>query len=317
MIDRSITSITAYAPATCANLGVGHDILGLLLEDPGNRVTLSLREDEDIVVQANSSLQSGYNESENRVLASMVRRVLDLCRISGGFDIKVEKGIPYKSGMGDCTATIVATLVALNDYLKTPLRREDLLSIATFSEKNLNHSNHPGSLVPCLFGGITLIQSCYPARIIQLPVWENLYLLMLHIENSADMGIDANSRLQNLTASEIIGQTSNLAGVIASLYRKDSDLLQSSLRDLWLEPVRAELIPNFHQIKSAAVREGALGVSVSGQGPTIFAIADNFSKALKIKHAMFKSATNYGHKASSWISKVRNLPTEVVQITRT
>ena len=49
--------------------------------------------------------------------------------------------------------------------------------------------------------------------------------------------------------------------------------------------LRAPLIPNFYEVKQAALDAGALGSSISGGGPTIFAIvagdADACAAAMK------------------------------------
>src|SRR5205814_8194348 len=80
-------------------------------------------------------------------------------------------------------------------------------------------------------------------------------------------------------------QMANTAALIHAFAKADGDLARRALEDLYAEPPRSKLIPNFDAIKRAALDAGAFGCSISGSGPTIFALADHAS-AERIARAM-------------------------------
>ena len=84
-------------------------------------------------------------------------------------------------------------------------------------------------------------------------------------------------------------QWANVAGLIAALYREDFDLLERSLVDVIAEPVRGPGIPGFFDVKQAARESGALGCSLSGSGPAIFALCRTPEDAETTARAMQES----------------------------
>src|SRR6185312_887858 len=73
--------------------------------------------------------------------------------------------------------------------------------------------------------------------------------------------------------SDFVWQTANLAGFISGCYTNDLDMIRASFEDVVIEPQRQALIPGFPEVRRAAIGAGALGCSISGAGPTMFAWA--------------------------------------------
>ena len=91
----------------------------------------------------------------------------------------------------------------------------------------------------------------------------------------------------------IVSNIGSVAALVAALYRGDFPLLGRSIDDRIIEPLRAPLIPGFAAVKNAASRAGALGCSIAGSGPSMFAFADADAAAQCIGMAMqaaFKAA---------------------------
>ncbi|UCE13810.1 MAG: homoserine kinase, partial [Candidatus Heimdallarchaeota archaeon] len=74
--------------------------------------------------------------------------------------------------------------------------------------------------------------------------------------------------------------------VIAGIVKNDLELMGQGIVDHIIEPVRADLIPNFYAAKKAALDAGAYGCSISGAGPTVFALASQDSDLKEIGKAM-------------------------------
>ena len=68
------------------------------------------------------------------------------------------------------------------------------------------------------------------------------------------------------------------------------------------EPSRTKLIPGLADIKSAAVKAGADGCTISGSGPAIFAISNSHQRAKKIKYEMEKEFINHGVECTGFIT---------------
>ncbi|HKE48267.1 MAG TPA: homoserine kinase, partial [Rhodanobacteraceae bacterium] len=85
---------------------------------------------------------------------------------------------------------------------------------------------------------------------------------------------------------DAIRQWANLGALVHALHRSDFDLLARALEDTIAEPRRAPLVPGLATIKSAAVGAGALGCSLSGSGPSLFALCQDATIARRVAFAM-------------------------------
>lgn len=178
-INSSILSASAFAPATCANVVVGFDILGFALETIGDQVTLTLREDKQIVIESILSHDPLPQEIQKNTASIVVQKLCKSLNLDIGFSISIQKGIPLCSGMGGSAASAVAALVACNHFLTTPLSSLQLAEFALYGEAAASGEPHPDNIIPCLFGGLTLIYSQEPLQIINLPL-PDLYCVLIH-----------------------------------------------------------------------------------------------------------------------------------------
>jgi homoserine kinase len=101
-----------------------------------------------------------------------------------------------------------------------------------------------------------------------------------------------------------ISQMGNVAGLIAGLIQEDYDLISRSMVDVIIEPVRSILIPEFDQVKQAAINRGALGCSISGAGPSMFALSNGQATAEAVALAMCHAFENVGITTKSYVSQI-------------
>ncbi len=297
------TQISAFAPATCANVAVGFDLLGFALENVGDIVTLTRRDDHQIIIEAIESNEELPLDPDKNTASAVVKYFCQDLNINAGFSITIKKGLALGCGMGGSAASSVAALIAVHGFLEKPLNKEQLIKYALHGEKVAVGSAHSDNVVPCLYGGLTLTQSLSPIRILELPI-PDICAVIVHPHMRLDTKVSRRVLPQSILLIDHIQQSAYLAGFISALYQKDLSLLAASLHDSIVEPKRAALIPGFNQVKQAALAHGALGASLSGSGPSIFAFAKNKDEAIKIGAAMQQAFSENNLSSDIYVSPI-------------
>lgn len=295
--------VKVFAPATSANFMVGFDILGFAVNDLGDEVTLEKSSDPNIkIVSITGEDKIPYDVQKNTATVAL-QSMLDYLDLKQGFNLHIKKSIPLSSGLGGSAASSVAALVALNRLLNNPLPLEQLAQFALDGEKAACGTKHGDNVIPCLFGGVTLIHSLNPVDVIQLPIIP-LYIVLLHPHLHLDTRQSRGVLKQNISLVSHVKQSSHLGSLISALYEKNYERLKSACVDELIEPLRAHLIPCFYEIKTAACQSGALACSISGSGPTLFALADTIKTAQVIAEQMSLVYKNKGIKSDVMITTI-------------
>ena len=86
--------------------------------------------------------------------------------------------------------------------------------------------------------------------------------------------------------------------------RQDYELVSRSMVDVIIEPVRSILIPEFDHVKQAALDNGALGCSISGAGPSMFALSRGRETADRVAKAMSEAFGSVGITTKSYVSQI-------------
>ena len=292
--------VRVFAPATVANLGPGFDVLGLALGEPGDllEAELSDRPGVEIVeVTGDGGLLSRDPERNvaGRAAADVLRRLHERDVMPGmgtgrrgpGVRLWLHKRMPLASGLGSSGASSAAGAAAVNELFGRPLSEHDLLLSAMEGERAASGAPHADNVAPSLMGGIVLIRSYDPLEILSLPVPPDLWVAVVH-PHCAVATADARTLVKERTYAldQVVANLGNLAALVAALYRNDLGLLGRSIQDRLVEPVRARLIPGFGAVKSAALAAGALGCSIAGSGPSLFALCDDGTLAERVAATM-------------------------------
>lgn len=285
-------SIKIFAPATVANVACGFDIFGLAVDNPGDEVILTKRNDDKIVIKEITGDEGKltYNPEKNTVSVPILR-YLDKIQNKTGFDIVLNKKMPLGSGLGSSSASSVAGVFAANELLDKPLDISDLLPFSMEGERVACGAAHADNVAPALLGGFVIIRSYEPLDFIKINTPDELYVSIVHPDlevNTKDARIILR---QEAILKKIIAQTGNVAGMVAGLMSSNYGLIGRSMTDYLVEPNRSILIPYFNEVKQAALETGALGASISGAGPSIFAFSQGKEMADKVGQAM-KSVFN-------------------------
>jgi homoserine kinase len=247
----------------------------------------------------------------NTATAGLVRMLSDL-KASFGFRVSIEKGIPLGSGMGGSAASAVAAAVAANALLERPLLDRELLSYALIGEAQASGSYHADNIAPSLFGGLTMAHVLEPSasglprvEVTSLPIPDGIHAIVilprLTVETKQARGV----LKPDVPLRGHIAQSAKLAGFISGCYRGDLQLIRRSLSDVLIEPQRLHLISGFGAVKTAALSAGALGCSISGAGPSVFAWAHGAEAAEVIKLAMLAAFRGAGVEARGWVADLK------------
>jgi homoserine kinase len=296
---------TAFAPAGVGNVAVGFDILGHTMPAVGDRVTVRRTGERGVRISAIRGIPDPLptDPARNTATAGLLVLAQELA-LPFGFEVRIDKGIPLGSGMGGSAASAVGALVAANALLPEPLDAAALFGYALIGETVASGAVHGDNLAPGLFGGLTLVRATEPADVIRVPVPPSLRCVLVH----------PHLKLETRRAREVLGdtvplglhvqQSANLAGVLAGCYTGDLALIGRSLEDVVVEPARECLVPGFRAVKRAALGAGALGSSLSGAGPSLFAWCDGDAIAGSVRHAMIDAFAAEGIEADGWVSPV-------------
>ena len=303
-------SVTAFAPATVSNVACGFDVLGFALGSPGDEVTAQFLDAQATGAQVRIDEISGDagrlpREAAKNTAGVAAQALLTTLGERRGVALRIRKGLPLSSGLGGSAASAVAAVVAVDGLLDARASRDTLMTAAFEGERVGAGSAHGDNIAPCLYGGFVLVRRANPPDIVRLPVPDGLVAVVVH----PDLEIEtAHARAilgDSVRLADAIQQWANLGAFVDALHRSDFALLARSLEDRVAEPKRAPLVPGFNAIKEAAIGAGALGCSLSGSGPSLFALCRGDDQARRVAGAMTAAVTRaIGSAPQTYVSPI-------------
>lgn len=299
--DRAI----AFAPASISNLGSGFDVIGLALEKPGDYIVAQRIEKRRVELVGidgdNGTLPRDPRKNVATYVASLIMKDL---KPGFGVAITVHKRMPTGSGLGSSAASAVAAAVAVNALFGNTLSKKDLLPYAVEGERFVSSAGHPDNVAPSLFGGVTLIRDTKSLDVIHLPFPEKLIWVVVHPHTEIRTAYARKILPRKVPLAKAVHQWGNVGGLVAGFCTGDLGLIARSIEDLIVEPVRARLIPGFRKVKSAAIDAGALACSISGSGPSVFALVKSRSDVMRVGQAMQEAFRDAGLKSDLMFSRI-------------
>ena len=299
-------SVTAFAPASIGNVAVGFDMLGLALADVGDRVFARRTESPGVTIAEvrgmDGELHPYLSTNANENTASIAAQALwDVYGSDGGVELKVCKGVPLQSGMGSSAASAVAAVVAVNALLDKPLAVELLLPYVLEGEKYASGSTHADNVAPSLLGGMIFCPEVLFPEIIRLPVPNGVSSVLMHPDLQVNTAQARKSLARGVAMKQWLSQQGYMGAFITACASSDLPMISKSLKDVVIEPQRKAAVSCFDAVKEAALRSGALGFSLSGSGPSLFALCED-SKAGNLATAMEQACRGQGIQCESWVS---------------
>lgn len=282
-----MNAVKVFAPATVANVACGFDIFGFAINEPGDIVHAKFKESSGVAITHITGDGGKLPKDPHKNTAGIsVIKLLESLKTNQGIEIELHKGMPLGSGLGSSAASAVGSLFAVNTLLGNPLNRLDLLPFAMEGERVACGSAHADNVAPSLLGGFVVIRSYSPLDVIEIPCSLELHCAILHPHIEVRTEEARKMLKQDISLHQHVVQSGNAAGLIAGLMMGKPHIIQNCLQDAIVEPIRSKLIPGFDGIKAAALEAGALGCSISGSGPSLFAIASTKTQIAMIGEAM-------------------------------
>jgi homoserine kinase len=292
----------AFAPASVGNVAVGFDLLGHSLQGVGDTATVRRIDASEIRITAIRGIagelpREPARNTAGRALLAM-REALSL---PFGFELELDKGIALGSGMGGSAASCVAALVAANALLDAPMAREALYPFALEGEAVASGGRHGDNLGPMLLGGLVLATA---DRLVKLHVPAAWHCVLVHPDQVLETRRAREALKGAYALPEFVAQSANLALVLTGCERGDAALVRAGLSDVLVEPRRAALIPCFAAVKQAAIDAGAMGASISGAGPSVFAWFESHDAAAAAVAPMQAGFASARIASRAWVSPV-------------
>jgi homoserine kinase len=302
---------TAFSPASVGNIAVGFDILGHTINGPGDRATVRRIEAHEVRIAEirNATIDLPLDAAGNTAGAALIA-LREALNLPYGFEIELDKGIAFGSGMGGSAASAVAALVAANALLERPLGRDALYPFALDGEAVASGGYHGDNVGAMLHGGVVLATR---DRLVRVPAPKTWHCVLVHPDATLETRRAREALKGAYALTEFVAQSANLALVLSGCHLGDASLVRAGLRDVLVEPRRAPLIPGFARVKQAALDHGALGASISGAGPSVFAWFENIAAAAAAAPVMRSAFADQGIVSESFISPVNGPAAGLVQ----
>ena len=302
-----MSGVKVFAPATVSNVCCGFDILGYAIHGPGDEVVATLTDKPGIhITKITGDKGKLPRETMKNTAGLAATRLMEhLGKTDIGINMEIRKKMPFGSGMGSSAASAVAGVVAANHLLGNPLTKWELLPFASAGEQLASGGSiHLDNVAPSLLGGMVLNRDNETFDVHRVYLMEGLYTTLVYPHVEVLTAQARNMLSPNVTLKQMTAQAANLGALIIGLSKGNLDLIRRSLKDVVIEPQRAKLIPGFYDVQSAAMECGVLGCSISGSGPSVFALSNNSLIAEEAGKAMQAAFAQQGIESDVYVSLI-------------
>ena len=298
-----MSEIKIFSPATVANVACGFDVLGFCLNSIGDYMVLKKTSERGIKITKIDGFDLPYETEKNVAGVSALALYNDL-KPECGFEIEIYKRIKPGSGIGSSAASASGSVYAMNELLGRPYDRTQLTYFAMQGEALASQCEHADNLAPAIFGGFTLVKSTEPLKILSLPTPSDLFATLIHPQIEIKTADSRAVLPKDIPLEKAITQWANVGSLVHALHTSEYQLLKESLNDVVIEPHRKKLIPYFDDVKTNAIKAGALGCAISGSGPSIFALSKGEETANMVEKAMQSVYSKSEIKFETYVSKI-------------
>ncbi len=310
-----MNQIKVFAPATVANVACGFDVMGFAIEGIGDELTITKTETQGLKITEIHGCDGLPTDPKKNVATVAVQSLLDTLKEkpSYGFEFNIYKNVMAGSGLGSSASSSSASVFGVNKLLGEPFSKKELVYFAMQGEFEASGNAHADNVAPSILGGFTLVRSYNPLDIILLDYPNELYVSIIHPQIEIKTSDSKKILRKEISLKDAVTQWGNVGGLVSGLAKGDYDLIGRSMQDVIAEPVRSMLIPFFNEIKAVALKNGALGCSISGSGPSIFALSKNLNTARLVSSEFKNIYDSNDIEANVYISKINPKGAEVIK----
>ncbi|NQV39162.1 MAG: homoserine kinase [Nitrosopumilus sp.] len=296
-----VSKVTVKAPSSTANLGPGFDVFGLAIDAFYDTITLTKTKNGIKIITDDNIPTNPEKNTAGLVVKNMKKKF----KIKDGIEIKIKKGIPAGYGMGSSAASAAATAVAFDKLFGLKLNGNSLVEFAGSGEKASAGTVHYDNVAASVLGGFVIVKT-NPLDVIRIEPPTNLRMCIAVPTINVPKKKTKVSRgviPKKINLSDSILNLSNAAAIVAGFMKKDPEIIGNSIKDVIVEPARQHMIPGFAKVKENAIKAGALGVTISGAGPSVIAFSKSSANLKKISLAMAKGFASTNTKCQLVICK--------------
>lgn len=300
------SGLKVIAPASISNLACGFDTVGMAVDIPADEIigrwtdTPGVRITEITGHKKNIPYEADQNTAG--ITASAILRHLG--EDGRGLELRIHKHLPAGSGLGSSAASATAAAVLVNELLDRPMEKRDLIPFALKGEMIASGSRHGDNVVPALLGGLMFIRDIDTLDYHRIYTPPGLFMAVL-LPGISIVTKDARALLRpDVPLRSMVRQAANLGAFVIGMHHGDLELIRRSMQDHVIEEQRKHLIPHFVTLKDTAIKLGALGCSISGAGPAVFALCQEKLQATEMAAAMLKVYDDHSLEARSFVGRI-------------
>lgn len=286
-------TVTARAPASTANLGPGFDVFGLALDAFYDTVTVTKRRQGGITIVSKDDVPSAVSKN---TAGLVVRHIARKFKIAGGLEVRIDKGVPAGFGMGSSAASAAAAAVAMDELFKLGMDGNELVGCAGVGERAAAGTIHYDNVAASVLGGFVIVRTG-PLDVIRVRPPKSLVMCVAipRIKPPKKKTMVSRGAVpSHIPLSDSVANLSNASSMVAGFFSGDLKTIGNSVRDAVVEPARKHMIPGFDQVRKNALKSGALGVTISGAGPSVIAFCRAGSSTKGIAQAMERGFSSAG-----------------------
>ncbi len=263
-------AVRVAVPASTANLGPGFDTLGMAL---GLYSWIEMKEAEQTRITLLGDQLYGIPTDKTNLIYKMAQAVFRKANVSmPELEITMYSDIPLTRGLGSSASALIGALAAANALTGHALPDEELLNMATSFEK------HPDNVGASLYGGIVVATwDGQKANCLRITPPTELQALVIIPDFQLSTTKAREVLPAQLSMADAIYNISRSSLLVAALFSGKLHLIREAMQDRLHQPYRATLVPGMEQILEQATDHGALGIALSGAGPTMIAFVDRHS----------------------------------------
>lgn len=304
--------IRVEAPASSANLGPGFDVFALALDSPKDSVRLRLggkAGGPSVKMAKVTGLEVPKSEGENGACVVCLEIAKDQ-GIRKEIIVELDKRVPIGMGMGSSGASAAAAAVGMNELLGLGLTTDELIFYAGKGEGVTSGSRHYDNVAASILGGFVVVRGgdgdrptavrfdpppglavCVATPVVSLPGRKTEYARSLLPES--------------VPLRTLVDNVANASLMVSGFAKKDIKLIGKGMNDRAVEQARKSMIPGFDRVRSLAIAAGAVGVCISGAGPSMLAMVDGRrTRAEKVLDAMQDAFDQEKVKSSGYVTRI-------------
>ncbi|AOT07318.1 homoserine kinase [Pseudoalteromonas luteoviolacea] len=278
-----------YAPASIGNFCVGFDSLGAAITPIdeqllGDVVHIQDADKDSFECIGEYAHKLPSDPQENLAFQCLAHFRAQVKPDMPSVFLRLEKKLPVGSGLGSSACSVVATFAALNAFADTKLSQSQMIELMADFEAKVSGARHYDNITPCYLGGLQLTAELVPDRALALPIDPNWYVVVAYPGFALNTAKARAVLPATLTLSESVEFAQRMSSFCALLQLNRFDEAVALMRDNLAEPSRSPLIEGFEEAKLSLPELGASVVSISGAGPTLFALCHSLEIAQKCQH---------------------------------